>query len=159
AGLLAYLACTAPIPQHREKLATLLWGSHFDTQARQNLRQALFRLRRVLGQDVLLSDGEEVSLVPDNIVCDATQLEVLVGQGTGGPLSEAVELYKNQLLADIGIPEQAWNEWLDGERMRLEGLALDAMVKLGELELQAGSSEQALATGNKAIAINNLRED
>ena len=51
AGLLAYLACTAPVPQSREKLATLLWGSHFDTQARQNLRQALFRLRQMLGQD------------------------------------------------------------------------------------------------------------
>src|SRR5499433_389410 len=43
--------------------------------------------------------------------------------------------------------------------MCLEGLALDAMVKLGELELQAGFSEQALAAANKAIAINNLRED
>ena len=42
AGLLAYLACTAPQRQPREKLAALLWGSHFDTQARQNLRQALF---------------------------------------------------------------------------------------------------------------------
>jgi hypothetical protein len=28
-GLLAYLACTAPTPQHREKLATLLWGLAF----------------------------------------------------------------------------------------------------------------------------------
>src|SRR5687767_6372902 len=89
AGLLAYLACTAPTPQHREKLATLLWGSHFDAQARQNLRQALFRLRRVLGQDVLLSDGEEVSLTPDDIACDATELEVLVGQGTRASLTEA----------------------------------------------------------------------
>src|SRR5216684_7123094 len=33
AGLLTYLACTAPEPQSREKLATLLWGSHFETQA------------------------------------------------------------------------------------------------------------------------------
>lgn len=41
AALLAYLACTSPKPQSREKLATLLWGSHFDAQARQNLRQAL----------------------------------------------------------------------------------------------------------------------
>src|SRR5258708_25702753 len=54
AGLLAYLACTAPVPQSREKLATLLWGSHFETQAQQNLRQALFRLRRALGHDALI---------------------------------------------------------------------------------------------------------
>ena len=49
AGLLAYLACTAPHPQPRERLANLLWGSHFETQARQNLRQSLVRLRRILG--------------------------------------------------------------------------------------------------------------
>ena len=29
AGLLAYLACTAPRPQSRERLSTLFWGSHF----------------------------------------------------------------------------------------------------------------------------------
>jgi len=63
AGLLAYLACTAPRPQSREKLTSLLWGSHFDDQARQNLRQALTRLRKVLGQDALESDGE-ISIVP-----------------------------------------------------------------------------------------------
>jgi len=159
AGLLAYLACTQPIPQHREKLATLLWGSHFDTQARQNLRQALFRLRRVLGQDVLLGNGEEVSLAPGSIVCDAAQLEALTRQGTRASLTQAVELYKSRLLVDITVPEGAWSDWLDSERVRLEGIALDAMVKLGDLELQAGFSEQALAAANKAIAINNLRED
>ena len=72
AGLLAYLTCMAPQPQSREKLAALLWGSHFDAQARQNLRQALFRLRRMLGEDVLIGDGEEISLAPGVIDCDAT---------------------------------------------------------------------------------------
>jgi DNA-binding winged helix-turn-helix (wHTH) protein len=60
AGLLAYLACTAPVPQSREKLVTLLWGSHFETQAQQNLRQALFRLRRALGRGALMGNGDEV---------------------------------------------------------------------------------------------------
>jgi DNA-binding SARP family transcriptional activator len=49
AGLLAFMACNAGKPQSRERLTTLFWGSHFETQARQNLRQALLRLRRVLG--------------------------------------------------------------------------------------------------------------
>jgi DNA-binding SARP family transcriptional activator len=52
-GLLAYLALTGPAPQPRDKLVTLLWGSHFEVQARQNLRQALSRLRRELGRDIL----------------------------------------------------------------------------------------------------------
>src|SRR4051794_13428843 len=73
AGLLAYLACTAPVPQSREKLMTLLWGSHFEAQARQNLRQALFRMRRVLGQDLLASDGDEIWIVPGAIDCDVVR--------------------------------------------------------------------------------------
>jgi DNA-binding SARP family transcriptional activator len=62
AALLAFLACTAPQTHSRAKLMTLLWGSHFDAQARQNLRQALTRLRRVLGEDAFISTGESVSL-------------------------------------------------------------------------------------------------
>jgi DNA-binding SARP family transcriptional activator len=62
AALLAYLACTVPQPQPREILSALLWGSHFDAQAKQNVRQALFRLRKVLGQGALQSDGEIVAM-------------------------------------------------------------------------------------------------
>src|SRR6476661_11116711 len=69
-ALLAFLACTAPQAHGRDKLMTLLWGSHFDAQARQNLRQALTRLRRVLGDDALVSNGELVSLRRGVIACD-----------------------------------------------------------------------------------------
>src|SRR4029453_3196841 len=64
AALLAFLACTPPQAHSRDKLMTLLWGSHFDAQARQNLRQALTRLRRVLGDDALISTGESIALQP-----------------------------------------------------------------------------------------------
>jgi len=80
AGLLAYLACTAPEPQPREKLATLLWGSHFEAQARQNLRQALSRLRRILGEGTLVTNGEAVSLRPGTLVCDVAQFETLLSR-------------------------------------------------------------------------------
>src|SRR5688572_2032599 len=99
AGLLAYLACSAPVPQPREKLATLLWGSHFEAQARQNLRQALFRLRRTLGQDALIGDDEEISLSPGVIDCDAARFEVLIGEGSSTSLASAINLYKGILLA------------------------------------------------------------
>ena len=159
AGLLAYLACTAPEPQPREKLATLLWGSHFEAQARQNLRQALSRLRRTLGQDALLSDGEKVSLAPGAVDCDATRLEALIREGSRDSLSAAADLYKGQLLADLTVTEAAWAEWVAEEQRRLEGLALDAMIRLGELEGKSGMHDLALAAASRAISINNLRED
>ncbi len=159
AALLAFLACTAPQAHSRDKLMTLLWGSHFDAQARQNLRQALTRLRRVLGEDALISSGESVSLQPGVIACDVARFGALLADGSRDALDGAVSLYRGRLLADMAIPEEAWTEWIEAQRQCLEGFALDAMVKLGEKELEAGNHEQSLAAANRAIAVNSLRED
>jgi TolB-like protein/DNA-binding SARP family transcriptional activator/Flp pilus assembly protein TadD len=159
ACLLAHLACTAPQPQSREKLATLLWGSHFETQAQQNLRQALYRLRQALGPDALIGDGGEISLALGVIDCDAARLEALIREGSRAALAEVADLYKERLLADVAVAEEAWADWVAGERQRLEGLALDAMVRLGGIELATGHADKALETAHRALAINNLRED
>ena len=94
AALLAFLACTAPQAHSRDKLMTLLWGSHFDAQARQNLRQALTRLRRVLGEEALISSGETVSLQPGVIVSDVARFEALLSDGSRDALNHAVGLYR-----------------------------------------------------------------
>jgi class 3 adenylate cyclase len=159
AGLLAFLACTAPEPQGRDRLMTLLWGSHFEAQARQNLRQAFTRLRRVLGEGALIANGETVSLRSNTIASDVARFETLLRDGGRDALDAAVGLYRDSLLADIVIPEEGWSGWLNIHRQRFEGLALDAMVKLGEQELQLGHQEPALKVANRAIAISNLRED
>src|SRR5262245_10522687 len=159
AALLAFLACTAPQAHARDKLMTLLWGSHFDAQARQNLRQALYRLRGVLGEDALISSGESVSLQPGVVACDVPRFEALLADGSRDALNEAVGFYRGRLLADIEIPEETWTEWLAAERHRLEGSALDAMVELGEEEFGAGNHEPALSAANRVIAISSLRED
>src|SRR5262245_37780823 len=82
AALLTYLACSAPQLHSRDKLMTLLWGMHFDAQARQNLRQAFTRLRRALGEDVLVGSGESVSLLPGAVACDVARFEALLGEGS-----------------------------------------------------------------------------
>ena len=158
AGLLAYLACTEPQPQPREKLANLLWGSHFETHARQNLRQALFRLRRILGQDALIND-DDVWLVPGVIDCDAVRFEVLTVEGSRASLAAACDLYAGPLLTDLNIAEDAWSDWRRSERERLEGIALDALVRHGHQALLAGNAEAALRAATRATAMNALRED
>ncbi len=159
AGLLAFLACNAPVPQAREKLATLLWGSHFEAQARQNLRQALFRLRRALGQDALVGDGEDVSLATGVVDCDVTHFEALIREGSRTSLAGAADLYRGRLLEEVAITEEAWADWVGSERQRLEALALDAMTRLAEHELSDGKPEAALKAAQRATALNNLRED
>ena len=159
AGLLAYLACTAPRPQSREKLSTLLWGSHFDAQAKQNLRQGLARLRRVLGPDALQSDGEAVWLNVAAVECDVSRFEALIREGSCNALSAAADLYRGPLVDDVAVREESWAEWLAAERERLSELALGALVQLGEQELAAGRAEHALKAARRAVALNNMRED
>ncbi|MCB9077307.1 MAG: winged helix-turn-helix domain-containing protein [Anaerolineaceae bacterium] len=50
-SLLAYLLLNADKSIRREKLAGLLWSDSDEASARNNLRQALWRLRSVLGED------------------------------------------------------------------------------------------------------------
>jgi two-component SAPR family response regulator len=158
-GLLAYLVLGGRSPQPRDKLLALLWGSHFEVQARQNLRQALFRLRRALGQDALIGDGDEIWLAAGVVDCDVARFERLVEEGSHASLAAAVALYRQRLLADVVIREEAWSDWVAGERQQLEGLALDALVRFGEIELALGHVDKALETAHRALAINNLRED
>jgi two-component SAPR family response regulator len=156
----ARLPCTdRPRAAVADKLVGLLWGSHFEVQARQNLRQALFRLRRALGQDALISDADEISLAPGVVECDATELEALTQEGSRASLAKAVDLYEGRFLADVAITERAWADWVAGEQQRLEGLALDALVRFAEIELALGHADKALETAYRALAINNLRED
>jgi class 3 adenylate cyclase len=159
AGLLAYLGCTAPAAQPRERLSTLLWGSHFDVQARQNLRQALFKLRQILGPNALASDGELVSLNAAVVLCDVGRFEVLVREGGRDALSAAADLYRGRLVDDVGVSEEGWSDWVAVERERFQELALSAMVGLGEKELAAGRVDHALKAGQRANALNNMRED
>jgi DNA-binding SARP family transcriptional activator len=120
-ALLAFLSCTAPQPSSRDKLMALLWGSHFEPQARQNLRQALTRLRRVLGEETLISSGESVSLRPGVVACDVARFETLLADGSRDALNHAVALYRGRLLTEAEILEEAWTEWIEAQRQRLEG--------------------------------------
>ena len=159
AGLLAFLACTAPEPQRRETLTDLLWGSHFEAQARQNLRQALYVLRRTLGDASIVNDGHLVSLKAGVLDCDVPRFEALIRDQSRDALAAATELYKGGLLVDFDFPQDAWRDWLARERQKLQSLALDTVVKLGELELASGKAEAALRAAERAIAENDVRED
>src|SRR5690242_1610187 len=47
-ALLAYLALPAGEARSRDKLAGLLWSDRGDTQARESLKQTVFKLRKSL---------------------------------------------------------------------------------------------------------------
>ncbi len=111
AAILAYVAL-ARKPVLREQLASLLWGSHFEEQARQNLRQALVRLRKALGHSTLISNEHTVELSPAAVECDVLTFERLVRGGTADDLRTAVSLLDGELFGGIDVREAGWEDWL-----------------------------------------------
>ncbi len=109
-ALLAYLALTLGTKHPREKLAGLLWPESTDQNARKNLRQALWRLRKALGDDFLEIDGSSIALIPsrsvrlDTALVDAEEVADLVA---------AVTSYQGELLPGY------YEDWVMLERDRL----------------------------------------
>jgi DNA-binding SARP family transcriptional activator len=112
-ALIAFLAMSRNQAATREQLATLLWGSCSDQQARQSLRQALVLLRKDLGSaNVLFADKETVRLQPGAWSIDALDFEQLADGATLDQLERAVALFRGEFLAGFVLDEEGFGEWL-----------------------------------------------
>jgi DNA-binding SARP family transcriptional activator len=160
-ALLAYLALSPGQAHPRNKLAALLWGGIRDESARASLRQALFSVRRALGEDasaVLRQDGDLVALNPAAVDVDVADFERAVATGTMESLARAAETYRGDLLAGLTVDEPPFEEWLLGERERLRELALEGLAKLLAQQRGAGILESAVQTALKLLGLDPLHE-
>jgi DNA-binding SARP family transcriptional activator len=98
-------------------------------------------------------------LAPGSSAADEKAVAGAAADRSRDALSAAADLCRGGLIDDVAVSEEGWSEWLTGERESLLELALGAMVGLAEQELAAGRAEHALKAGQRAIALNNMRED
>jgi adenylate cyclase len=157
-GLLAVLSSARGRPVPRERLCALFWGSYFEPQAQQNLRQALARIRRSLGE-VLAPSAHGIALHEHALQSDLAAFEDRLRIGTPDALEEALAIYGKGLGAELPIREEDWREWLRAESARLEMRALDARVSLAQASLAQGDQARAVAHAEAAIAMDPYRED
>jgi len=160
-ALLAYLALPPGQAHPRDKLAALLWGGIREESARASLRQALFSIRKALGdgeRDVLRQEGDALSLVPGAIEVDAVLFQQRVTEGTVGSLEQAAALYRGDLLSGFVVDESPFEEWLLGERERLRELALEGLARLLAQQRRAGAAEAAVQTALRLLALDPLQE-
>ena len=158
-ALLTYLATYPGVPHAREKLMTLLWGSHFEAQSRQNLRKALSRLKQALGEGLIDSGDGAVTLRAGTVDLDTARFETLAASGEAAHRESALGLYQGEVLAGLTIEQSGWTEWLTARRARLERMAIDTMVRVGTSALESGLAERAHELAVRANALDDLRED
>ena len=142
-ALLTYLAVATPRgPHRRDTLLALFWPESSEERARNSLNQAVFKLRRSLGEEAIetLGDGA-VALGPD-IWCDAVAFEEALD---AGDRERALELYQGVLLPGFhvsGCPE--FERWLERERVRLRDRAVEAALELARAEEKKGNGVGAV---------------
>ncbi len=120
-AMLAYLAATGQ-RHHRRALADMFCQETKNPYA--SLRSLLSRIRRQVGSEVLLTEGEMVCVSRQAVWVDCLELaQVLEGerdQQTVERLMAALQLYRGQFLDGLSLPKAPEFElWLLGERTRL----------------------------------------
>ena len=117
-ALLAYLAVPPGQAHRRDKLAALLWGAMRDEQARASLRQALYDLRKNLGDaaGALRTEGDTVLLDPTAVDLDVMKFTGIAGEETPEALEQAALLYRGDFLDGFTVDEEPFETWLLEER-------------------------------------------
>jgi serine/threonine-protein kinase len=136
-ALLAYLVLANPRGFHRrDTLIALFWPESDEEHARSGLRIGLSFLRRELGDDVIITRGDDVAVNRHVVRCDVDEFESALN---AGDLENALALYRGDLLPGFHVsmsPE--FERWLEAERERLRRRAHDAALKLSAGQEGAG---------------------
>ncbi|WP_375421607.1 BTAD domain-containing putative transcriptional regulator [uncultured Sphingomonas sp.] len=117
-ALLALLACS-PSGVARQKLVAMLWGDRGDDQARASLRQAVYELRTLIGQEAVVTAGEQVMLAPW-LQSDVANILAFDDQ-EGLQLLAMLDATEPELMSGIDDVSEQCDDWLRDTRLRLAG--------------------------------------
>ena len=137
-AMLAYLAIHGTA--QREELVSLLWPEMPENRARNAFRQTLHRLRGALGNELLSSEREMVSVrLGDGLSCDAVEFQ----QAASHDLEHALSLYRGPFLGGLNVGSSAFEQWTEGQRDRLDAQYRGALARAASASLEAGDADRA----------------
>ena len=140
-ALLALLATAPARTMGRSKLAGLLWPESPESRARRRLNSCVHRIRQGLGDDAVLSVGDELRLNTDLVECDVHRFESAL---EAGDHQRAVELYEGPLLDGFFLKGASeFEKHIERARDRLRTRYLEALEALAEEAAAAGDPSDA----------------
>ena len=161
-GLLVYLALLAQQAHARDALAALFWPDEAEPVAMKNLRQSLYRLRALLGDEdarqepYLLVTRSTVQFNPaSSFTLDVTSFLAHLEKEQ---LASAVALYQGELLSGFSCDSLPFEEWLQTEREKLQRLALHALSELTGRSLAQAEVQTAQTLARRQLALEPWRE-
>ena len=152
-ALLAYLALGSGGYRRRDTLAAMFWPDLDQFAARRALRNTLYHLREALGDDVIVTRGDDaVSINGETLTSDVTRLGEAIDAGR---YEDAVVAFRGELLAGIHFASagEAFEEWLSAERRRVNDLVMRAVGALVERDERAGNFAGAAYWAQRACSV------
>lgn len=141
-GLLALLALAPGNVSSRDRLMALLWPESDPERARSLLNQAVYQLRKVLGEEAVISVGDELRLGTDRVDVDVVSFQEMLARGDA---AAAAALYRGPLLDGFFLGgADAFEEWLEREQARFSRAYADALESLAEAAGAAGDHHVAV---------------
>ncbi|HEY9075435.1 MAG TPA: tetratricopeptide repeat protein [Anaerolineaceae bacterium] len=152
---LFFFFVTQTQPLTKEKIAERFWGEITQEDLKIRFRNEMYRLRKAVGADVVVYDGEDRYMFNRDLLYDydVEAFEALLTRASSASDVEeqkkhylaAVNLVRGNYLADID------GEWVYEERERLRKLYMDALLKLAQIHMAEREFSQVIDMCQRAI--------
>lgn len=141
-ALLALLATAGPAGVSRDKLVVLLWSESDVERARHALKQAVYALRRELGDVDFISGTASLSLNAEHITSDIQDFDAAFSVRN---FAAAAALYSGPFLDGVHLRDSGeFERWCDEHRERYARLRATAVEQLArECETRGGWRDAA----------------
>lgn len=150
-ALLAYLSAAPGHRATRDQLADLLWSREDRAKGRQSLRQAVFTLRRLLGNDAVQSDDEVIALATGLVEVDR---DLFLTACARDDAAAALDLHHAPFLEGVSVRgADSFEEWVAIERAALQRRCLRVGTAGITAALGAGDGRRAEALAKRLLAL------
>lgn len=139
----------------REKLAALLWPEANEKSAKDNLRQALYQIRKAIPSVKRQGFDSEISFLDENpnglgihpnaeISSDLKVLKEVLSLSAAPPKAP-IEIYRGDFLMDFDLPESPdFETWRDNYRALIRNQYLDYLSRLMQQHFQENDPKVCL---------------
>ena len=132
----------------RDRITGLLWPEKDDEQGRHLLSVAVYEIRKELGDDAVISRGDDVAVDPLAVGTDLDDFRDAVEQGR---YDEGVDLYRGPFLDGFFLGASSeFEHWVDSERAGLTRLYRKALTARAEALEDAGDLQGAADAWRRA---------
>ncbi len=115
----------------RDELVSLLWGEIDEETAKKNLRNAMYKIRKVFGLEIIISPRKSIVMLNPDIQID-TDLQVFLSDNP-----EDVNVYNGEFLQGFLVKEgERFEEWMFSTREKYKDMYITRINQRIEAEIE-----------------------